>query len=398
MKIPVLYISYDGILEPLGESQVLSYLRELSKGNEFKFFLLSFEKKKDWDEKEKREKLTTSLKGTNINWVPLRYHKKPTVPATAFDIIFGFMVASFLCLKYRIRIVHARSYVPALIARMLQIIFRLSWIFDMRGFWADERVDSGLWHRNSPLYKLVKKFEKRFLLAATEIVSLTQAAVDVMKKIPYLENEKKSYTVIPTCVDLNYFTLSNAPSNNEFVLGYVGSIGLWYDFAPTAKTFEIILEQKPNARFLILSRENPEEIKKYFTPSARGKVEILSVGHKEVPQYMHKMHATAFFIKPFFSKIASAPTKLAEFLACGIPCLTNQGVGDMNKIFFADKVGISIDNYKEERCLRAGIQQFLQLLNEPEIRNHCHNSAVKRFSLESGSAAYKKIYQKLNQH
>lgn len=39
----VLFISYNGMLEPLGQTQVLPYLRELAKRS-VKFILLSFEK------------------------------------------------------------------------------------------------------------------------------------------------------------------------------------------------------------------------------------------------------------------------------------------------------------------------------------------------------------------
>ena len=41
----ILYVSYDGILEPLGRSQVLAYLEGLSNRN--KIYLISFEKKAD---------------------------------------------------------------------------------------------------------------------------------------------------------------------------------------------------------------------------------------------------------------------------------------------------------------------------------------------------------------
>ena len=41
----VLYITYDGILEPLGQSQVLNYLEKLSEDHEIT--LMSFEKKQD---------------------------------------------------------------------------------------------------------------------------------------------------------------------------------------------------------------------------------------------------------------------------------------------------------------------------------------------------------------
>ena len=41
----ILYISYNGALEPLGQSQVLPYLRELV-GHGLEFTLLTFEKNK----------------------------------------------------------------------------------------------------------------------------------------------------------------------------------------------------------------------------------------------------------------------------------------------------------------------------------------------------------------
>ena len=41
----VLYITYDGILEPLGQSQVLNYLEKLSEDHEIT--LMSIEKKQD---------------------------------------------------------------------------------------------------------------------------------------------------------------------------------------------------------------------------------------------------------------------------------------------------------------------------------------------------------------
>ena len=47
-KHAILYISYDGMLEPLGQSQVIPYLGMLSK--KYKIFLISFEKKLNVDQ------------------------------------------------------------------------------------------------------------------------------------------------------------------------------------------------------------------------------------------------------------------------------------------------------------------------------------------------------------
>src|SRR5262249_17279107 len=110
----VLYISYDGILEPLGYSQVLSYLKVLARG--CRICLVSFEKQQDWNKVAERERLSEEISLSGITWVPLRYHKRPSALATAWDILQGISVGGFLLLRHRLRIVHARSYVPAVMA------------------------------------------------------------------------------------------------------------------------------------------------------------------------------------------------------------------------------------------------------------------------------------------
>ena len=105
----VLYISYDGMLEPLGQSQVLAYLKRLATGR--RIHLISFEKPDDWAQVAERERVAASMAGTGIVWHPLRYHKRPSALATAWDIAQGTAVGLWLVLRHRLRIVHARSYV-----------------------------------------------------------------------------------------------------------------------------------------------------------------------------------------------------------------------------------------------------------------------------------------------
>ena len=122
----ILYISYDGILEPLGQSQVLRYLERLA--HDHKIILISFEKPHDWREVERREALRNKIRAVGIRWIPLRYHKRPSSLATAFDIAQGIVVGSWVVMRHRIRIVHARSYVPSVIALALKKLFRLKYI------------------------------------------------------------------------------------------------------------------------------------------------------------------------------------------------------------------------------------------------------------------------------
>ena len=59
MSRVILYISYDGILEPLGQSQVLRYLERLASAR--KIVLISFEKPEDWQKIESREALRAEI-------------------------------------------------------------------------------------------------------------------------------------------------------------------------------------------------------------------------------------------------------------------------------------------------------------------------------------------------
>ena len=167
----VLYITYDGILEPLGQSQVLNYLKALSL--EHKIFLLSYEKKKDLTSFSYYNSVKKECEDLNIKWVHLNYHKSSF--RTYFDIVKGVAVSFYICLKNRVDIVHSRSYLPALIALILNKSIKRKFIFDMRGLWADEKVDSGIWKKTGFLYKLVKALEKYFLINADEVISLTKS-------------------------------------------------------------------------------------------------------------------------------------------------------------------------------------------------------------------------------
>ena len=66
----VLYVSYDGMTDPLGQGQVINYLIGLSKKG-YKFDILSSEKE-DHFEKEGNY-IQQLLRDNNITWFPLKF-------------------------------------------------------------------------------------------------------------------------------------------------------------------------------------------------------------------------------------------------------------------------------------------------------------------------------------
>ena len=389
----VLYLSYSGMLEPLGQSQVLAYQEKLAADRSV--HIVSFERSADWANMAQREAVAKRMAEAGIHWHPLRYHKRFSLLATFWDIACGAFTGWRLVRKHDLGIVHARSYVPSVMALVIKHLTGARYVFDMRGFWVDERVDGGIWPREGRVYRAGKWFERCFLLAADHVVSLTQAGIRELEKFDYLRGAMPPSTVIPTCADLSRFKPQGSPGSG-LVLGYVGSVGTWYLFDEVVTAFCQLLELRPDARLLVINRNDHTYISERLQAGGVPQVsaEIRAATHAEVPEQMARMHAGIFFIKPVFSKQASAPTKLGEFLGCGIPCLANAGVGDMAKILEADDVGIAIADF-EPATIAAGMVELLTLVDDPEVGARCVTSAQAHFSLDEGVRRYQAVYRSL---
>lgn len=393
----VLYITYDGLMEPLGQSQVLPYLRGLA--GEYAITILSFEKPSDLDNQERRRAQGEKLEELGIGWIPLRYHKRPTVPATALDIAHGVVRGLGFALRRRPGIVHVRGYVPGVIGLALKEALGGRLIFDMRGFWPDEKVDAGAWQKESTVYRAAKWVERKLLENAEVVVSLTEAGVKEMKQFPYLRGRAVRYEMIPTCADLGLFQpREGRPREDQtrFVLGYVGSVGTFYLFDEVLKYFHQLLKERPEAKLLIVNKVGHSYIRERLDameiPS--DKVELCAAEYPDVPALIHRMDAGVFFIKPTFSKKSSAPTRLGEFLGCGVPCLVNSGVGDVDSVVAKDQVGVVMKEFSPAARANA-VRELLRVSAGSGIRARCVESARRHFSLERGVASYRAIYEDL---
>ena len=205
-----LYLSYDGALDPLGRSQVLPYLEGLS-GRGWRFDLVTFEKEERWRDAHGRLEMETRMAASIIRWSPLRYHKRPRVLSTAFDVRAGVRRVRRLVRERRPALLHARSYPAALVARLVGRAEHIPYVFDMRGFYAEERVDGGLWRGRGPMYRLTKRVERALLRDAAAVVTLTRASVPTLEGWIGAAGGEPLLRMIPTCVDLERFRPAAAP-------------------------------------------------------------------------------------------------------------------------------------------------------------------------------------------
>lgn len=395
MRRGVLYLTYTGLLEPLGQSQVLAYQERLAADGPV--HIVSFERRADLADQAKVTAVRERIERAGIQWYPRVYHKRPSALATLWDIAVGTLLGMRLVRRHNLGIVHARSYVAAVMGLLVKQATGAKFLFDMRGFWADERVDGGLWPRDGRMYRVAKWFERKFLLQADHVVSLTHAAAAEIRRFDYLQGRVPPITVIPTCADLERFKPSAAPKEGPFTLGYVGSAGTWYLFDAAVAAFKSIEQQRPGTRFLILNRGSHGYIRDRLKAAgvSMDSFELREAPHSQVPSLMAGMDAGVFFYKPSYSRTACSPTKLGEFLGCGVPCLTNTGVGDMAQIVIGDRVGVAVDAM-DAASIDAGVEALLRLVAEPDIARRCVASAERHFSLVEGVARYRAVYGALS--
>ena len=370
------YVSYDGIDEPLGRSQVLAYLRRLAP--RYDITLISFEKSV-----EVSGRLREELDAYGIEWAPLRYHRRPPVLSTLLDVLAGRRRLIEAARRGAPSVVHVRSDVPALMALLARKATGGKLLFDIRGFWADERVDGGLWRAGGFLYRIAKWCERAFFAEADAIVTLTEASVPQVRV--WAGERPVPVEVIPTCVDLQRFSSRPERPEGPHVV-WSGSIGTWYRFDLVARVAAAL-----SLPLTVITRERElaqTTLDDY--PAA-----VLTVGPEEVPGQLYSGDIGLCLIKSSFSKRASAPTRFAEYLATGMPVLVTRGVGDLESIVTEHGIGVVLAG-EDDESIAAAAKRLRELAGEREVQARCRSVAYRLFDVEAGTERYAALYRRLS--
>lgn len=396
----VLYLSYDGLLEPLGESQVVSYLERLARAHEMT--VLSYEKPVDLVDRDRLERMDSRLSSVGIEWLRLPYTKSPPVLSTVLDVRRG--IRRLRGRAGEFDIIHARSYVAALITLSLLRRSEAKYVFDMRGFWVDEKVEGGHWKAGGPLYRIGKWWERRFLRAADAVVSLTEAGIETLAAGDYPLKNDVLTAVIPTCVDTARFAPGVASEElaEELELppgriyGCVGTVSNWYMRREMLEFLAVALDADPDAGALFVTRDDHDALRRDAIAAGidADRLRLTRSGFADMPRYFPLMDVGVFFIRPTFAKRGSAATKMAEFLATGTPVVINDGVGDSGRIVRSREVGVVLDALRAED-FRAALESLDRLLMTPELGERCRRAALDLFDLEAGAERYSALYREL---
>ena len=404
----ILFISYDGMTDPLGQSQVIPYLTGLTKRG-YRFTILSCEKSRKY--REHKEEIENLLKPYAVKWIPIPYHKTPPVLSSIYDAYQLRKRAKQLHKSDRFDMVHTRPGMPALIGLWMKKKYNVKFLNDIREFYADSRVDGGIWNKQNSFYKIIYHFFKRKEEQAVAIndgiVCLTFAAEKIIKEWPEYKRETP-LEVIPCSADTDLFDPENLNqeergklqnelgiTNNDLIFSYLGSIGGWYLTDEIMRFYKVISDSIPDAKFLFISPvEQHEKIKNAAQKIglAAEKILVKYASRRQVPALLSLGDYSVFFINPCYSKQSSSPTKHGEIMAMGIPVINNAGVGDVEGIVEKYSAGIILKDFSQAELKRAA-DSIAKGLSFDKVG--IRNGAKEFYGLRNAVKKYQKIYDEI---
>jgi glycosyltransferase involved in cell wall biosynthesis len=399
-RLRSLYLCYLSLDDPLVHTQVIAYLAGLAAGGHL-IHLVTFETRRLT--RQERRSIRARLSEHGISWHGLRYHKRPSLPATIYDTAFGALYATVLAVRHDLNTLHARAHVPAAMALVAQ---RLLWrrqpalIFDIRGLMAEEYADAGRWRRGGVPYRLSKAVERKAVRRAHGIVVLTER---IRRQMFGLDGHRGVH-VIPCCADLEALTTAGVARelrraeldvSDATVMVYVGKFGGWYMTDEMAQFFAVAKRSIPRLHFLILTQGDREEIRRSLEHRAAGSdFTIASASPEQLGSYLAAADFGICFIRPTPSKASSSPTKIGEFLGAGLPVVCTSGVGDLDALITPD-IGTLVTEHTEA-AYRAAADQSIRLLTQAGVRERCRATARRELSLaQVGIPRYRRLYEEV---
>lgn len=394
---PTIYLTRNGLLEPLGQSQVFAYLRGLSQ--DYRITLITYEKDEDRADAKRMDAMRTECASLGIRWLPQRFRPQPKVIAPALSMLRMVWLVHREARSQGARLIHARSYIPAAVGLVVSRMTGIPFIFDMRALWPEELITAGRLRRGSLLHRAIVAAERACLRNAGAVVSLTHAAVDHLNRTYPDDMAGQLVEVIPTCADLDRFVPASDPPRHR-VIGCLGTVlSGWFRLDWLASFLSVAAQNDPDVIFQLTTRDDPKKVREGLDPKGLlgDRLQIAPAASEDVHRVLQQQTASVmFYAGGEISELGRSPTRMAEILGCGIPVVANDGVGDVARIIRDYRVGVLAES-SEPEAMEAAWAELLALIEDPDLAARCRNAAEEVFSLKTGTEAYKRIYARLSE-
>jgi hypothetical protein len=377
----VCYLTLD---DPLTHNQVVAYLVGLAAAGH-RVHLLTFEpgltsaRRRHWREQ---------MRALGIHWHGLRYHARPSLPATVFDTLLGAGHIWMWTRRYRLDVVHARNHIPAAMALVAGRLGRRppALVFDIRGLMAEDREEAGRWRPGGIPSRLTGAVQNAAIRRAEQIIILTERA-----RAALFPGPRRSHVhVIPCCANLERIAAAEGGRDDmrralglggRTVMVYVGKFPNSSMPEAMADLHRLATQLIDGFHFLILTQGDGQMIGRALTRTGADPATytVTSAPPGDVGAYLAASDFAITFTKPAPSTIAQSPTKLGEYLGAGLPVVFSAGVGDLDELI-SPNVGVRVADHSPDVHRRV-ITAIQALVDDPSCPGRCRQAAERSLSL-----------------
>ena len=386
-----LYITYDGLLDPLGKSQVLPYILGLSEAG-YRFTILSFEKT-DRDPKLIRE-LARQLQSKNISWVNLSFVRGRF--QGVLRMLRGAMAVRQIARREPFAVAHMRTIVPAVIFKLAFV--RRPFIYDIRAF-SGQWVDGRRLSEGSLAHRFLVWLEQRLIREAAGLVVLDQSGAD------YLRNTYKCLPpvkVIPTSADLRDLSseLINPKPHPSFQVRFVFLGGARFPYLPVEglQFVQALLAQGYNCVIDFINERDHAFVEQALQTVGfpRNRFRLFSLPPEEVHTRLPSYDCGLVFIADGPWIRMSSPTKIGEYLAAGLHVVGLRGIAAIDRLSAQSSCVETLDR-SAEGCQLSGQQaaELLSRIQAPNRPSEALQLAMQHYDRAKAVAEYVDLYQQV---
>jgi glycosyltransferase involved in cell wall biosynthesis len=348
--VTVLFVAHGSVLVNGGyRTRIISELRALA-GYGRRLALLSFEQKEVLEQHGNAiAELERELRACDIGFV---YRPIPSFTASAAVKARAARYVAFeigrVSREWHATVLHAEGHAAAYRAVWAAKASHMKMVLDVHGAHAAEKAYA-LGDSSSCRRQLSFLIDHAIVHRSDGLIFVSEAMAKYYR--PYFHGPA---TVVPCCVDTTRFRYDpalRAAKRAELGLGerlvvvYNGSLFLpWDEPSDLFKTFRAIRSQQPAAFLLLLSGDAPDRVRALALAEGidPANFRVQSLPHDKVPEWLVSADVGLLLRRASLVNRVSSPTKVGEYLACGVPIVISDEVGDFSGIVQRENLGICL--------------------------------------------------------
>lgn len=396
----LLYLTVDGLLQPLGFSQVVRVVEGLARRG-WPYQVFSVERPDDLADEPRVRWLRQRLAAAGVEWRFVPFDRGEGAGAAARNEAALIKAA----VSWRgISGIHARAYHAGVAALARWYRDGTPYLFDARSYWFDERIEEGRWFTSPLRIGVARGVETQLFACARAVVALTELQASDVRQGRFGRSRHAAVECIPTCADFDDFRrrsvdeCTNVPSalrqglEGKLVLGLVGSINGSYLVDETLALARHVLERSSSGRLLVVSAQRDEYRRRLLALGLdEARFSIARANHDDMPQWLSLMHwGMLLLTQGSPAKRASMPTKLAEFLACGVRPIQFGCNGEVSEWVLRTGSGLVLPDVSASSLAEAASVIAQRRTGDAEAVARARQIALQHFSLEAGLDRYER--------